>query len=166
MIYKLTLLKDLPHENAGFTFFVKGNQCLHDGNGWFELYGKYKEIYDIRRQNDWVKTEETNLIDDRPHLQTLFPDIRLYNLKEMLDTLGWEYQETNEGCNEIKCCGESVYLGGFVGAEHGYCKKCKKGFQDMTGFIPSGNATVSHIDYDKVQYDDGRIFSIDFLPWN
>ncbi len=34
MIYKLTLLRDLPEAKAGFDFYLRGGLASHDGEEW------------------------------------------------------------------------------------------------------------------------------------
>lgn len=108
------------------------------------------------------------MLDNKPALQTLFPDTKLYNLREMLIELGWEYEDEETGAKNIKCCGEPVSLGGWFGVEYGCCNKCGKGFQDMTGVLPAGNSAAGLIDVEKYNIDDGRVYSIDknYRPWS
>jgi len=97
-------------------------------------------------------------------LQELFPDKKLMTVGECIKALNWktEYPEGDErGTGKITCdCGETVKMGGWVGAEYAWCPKCHKGMQDVTGILPSKHSgVVLHIDYDKVEIpEDGRVW--------
>lgn len=101
---------------------------------------------------------------DKVPLQDLFPDYQLMTVRECLGELGWAYEDEKEGPKNVKCCGELVYVGGWVGPEHAHCKVCDKGIQDVTGILPhpamkDGAGVCQHIDYDKTEIpEDGRVW--------
>jgi len=96
-------------------------------------------------------------------LQEVFPEYTLMTVNECIKELEW-ISENDESSNEtgpITCsCGTQVKVGGWVGHEHAWCPNCHKGMQNMTGLLPTGNASGGHIDFDKITVpEDGRIWA-------
>lgn len=83
-------------------------------------------------------------------LQEKFPDIKLYTIHGILDEFGWEYEQHEDGIRNVRCCGENVFMGGFIGTEYVYCEKCGKGTQDITGFHILGNSYGGFPELDDV----------------
>jgi len=96
----------------------------------------------------------------KPTLQEVVNRGLLYTAKECLDHLGWTYQETEEGFENIHCsCGATTRGDGWFGTNYMYCPDCEKGMADMTAILPGGNSWVTVIDPDKVEVPaDGRIW--------
>jgi len=99
----------------------------------------------------------------KKRLQELFSNKKLMTVEECIKMLNWktEYPEGDErGTGKIACdCGETVKIGGWVGPEHAWCPKCHKGMQDVTGLLPAGKSSATHIDYDRVEIpEDGRFW--------
>jgi hypothetical protein len=143
MIYKLTLLKDLPEKNAGFTFFLKGGQASHDGEEWFSWISRepaYARIYQLFVENrkDWVLAEDSEIPDTRYELQDNFPDNKLMSFKEALDEQGFVYDESFYGINNIRCCGEQLKMLGATKADCIYCSHCGKAVQDAVNYLVWG----------------------------
>lgn len=89
-------------------------------------------------------------------LQEKFPDIELMTVMEILSKIGWEYEPTETGAKEIKCCGKDVTVGGFFGAEYAYCDKCGKSIKNITGVHRVSNSTVGIVNFDDVDDMDNE----------
>lgn len=168
MIECLTMLKETPTTPAGFTLYVRGTlvKSTERESDWREPIGSREvEVLDNRCRPEWVKVETCLLlVDDRPTLAELLKE-QLYTVFEMLEALGWTYVRAGEHyAKDIQCCGENVSIGGFLGPEHGECRKCGKSFDDMTGVLPAGRNTVGMIDINKYKVEDGRVFAIHIPP--
>ena len=101
----------------------------------------------------------------KPHLETAF-NTKLYTIEDALTAIGWTFEKKTGEYGKplyknIQCCGENVTLGGWVGTEYGYCKKCGKGVQLALGFLPAGRSAVGMIDGDKYDYSDGRVWMLE-----
>lgn len=99
-------------------------------------------------------------------LQEAFPNIKFYTAKEACEQVGFEfdYNEAEEEITNIRCCGQSVNIGGVFGADFAYCKKCGKRIQNITGFCPCGNAYGGFVDFKKnnIEYpQDNRVWFIE-----
>ena len=103
--------------------------------------------------------EGMSQIETKRPLQEAFQEHQLMTPKECFDALGWTYVETEGDFTDICCCGEKVTFSGWIGSEHAHCAKCHKGMQDVTGVLPSGNGTVTTVDFDRFEIpEDGRVW--------
>jgi len=148
MIYRLTLVKDLPEADNGFTFFIRGGLASHDGEDWFAWAGRepvYGRMYNLVKEGraEWVKIEETDLPDNSYELQDSFPDHHLLSFKEALDQLGFYYDESYNGINNIRCCDEQVKMLGVTKADCLYCANCGQAVQDAVNFLVWGLSDVA-----------------------
>lgn len=163
MVHKLTLLRDLPEMTAGYSFLVKGGETSDNGGeSWYSVGSTQRRFLDSRHKSDWVRHEPApDVADDRPHLSSIVGE-PLMTLREALDALGWAYDWSEDGAVNIRCCGDVVALEGICGADRGYCRKegCPKHMQDMRGMFWSGNSSMSSIDSDRYQCDDGRAWLV------
>lgn len=87
----------------------------------------------------------------------------LLTAHEAIIKLGWLYtvdRETGRPRDPCICsCGTQIKTGGWVGVEHAWCPNCGKGMQDVTGLLPAGTNTATHVDYDNViMPNDGRVW--------
>ena len=168
MVYKLTLLKDLPYISAGFSFYLRGKERSIDGERWGELLGKYKEIKKIQHLENWVKTEETDIKDVRPHLETLYPNETLYTLQEASGELGWEYEEEGTGIKNVKCCGREVEIFDVFGSVlEASCSVCGK---MLCNKIDTSKNVVTMIDFgalltnkQKERRGNSLLFILDYV---
>ncbi len=143
MIYKLTLVKDLPEAEAGFTFYLRGGLASHDGEEWFSWITRepaYARIYQlfVENRSGWVLIEESNIPDTRYELQDNFPNNRLVSFKEALDKQSFLYDESFHGINNIRCCGEQLKMLGATKADCIYCGNCGKAVQDAVNYLVWG----------------------------
>jgi hypothetical protein len=98
----------------------------------------------------------------KPTLQSFFNE-PLLTPEECFIKLAWTFEKFETGYKNITCCSEAVKAGGWFGAEHLYCNKCKKGMQDVTGILPASNLSVTCVDAATVQLpEDDRVW----LPLN
>lgn len=166
MIYRLTLIKDLPEAASGFYFYLRGGLASHDGEDWFSWMGReaiYGRMYHLFKNNrfEWVKIEETDLPDNSYDLQDTFPGNRLLSFKEALDELNFHYDESYYGVNNIRCCDEQVKMLGATKADCLYCANCGKAIQDSVNFLVWGLKDVSapHRTYNtEFRYDPYKKF--------
>lgn len=105
----------------------------------------------------------TSNAETKMTLQELLPDCELLTVAACIARLGWttEHPPSDErGTGTITCaCGSTVKVGGWFGTEHAWCPSCGAGMQDMTGMLPAGRSSASHIDYDKVTLpEDGAVW--------
>jgi len=143
MIYKVTLLQNLPEAEAGFTYYLRGGLASHDGEEWFAWNTRepvYARIYQLVREkrNDWVLVEETDIPDNSYNLQDNFPNNKLLSFKEALDEQGFLYDESLYGINNIRCCSEQLKMLGATKADCIYCSNCGKAVQDAVNFLVWG----------------------------
>lgn len=143
MIYRLTLLRNLPEAEAGFSFYLKGGLASEDGEDWFSWITRdsiYTRMYHLfwEERHDWVLVEDSNIPDNRYDLQDCFPDHRLLGFKEALDSQGFIYDESSYGINNIRCCGEQLKMLGATKADCIYCSNCGKGVQDAVNYLVWG----------------------------
>lgn len=96
-----------------------------------------------------------------PHLEELLGE-KLYTVPDGLKELGWEFTHDVEAqmYRNIKCCGQLVSIGGWVGAEHLHCRKCGKGMQDVLSYLPTGRGAAGLLKTDGYQWDDGRVWML------
>jgi len=166
MIYKLTLLKDLPEAEAGFTFLLQGGLASHDGEEWFSWITRepaYARIYQLFREkrSDWVLVEDSNIPDTRYELQHYFPNNRLVSFKEALDEQSFLYDESLYGINNIRCCGEQLKMMGATKADCIYCSNCGKAVQDAVNYLVWGLEDVEpprRAFFTEYSYDPYRKF--------
>jgi hypothetical protein len=100
---------------------------------------------------------------EKKTLQEVLPDCELMTVAGCIARLGWTTEREpsdSEGTGAITCrCGATVKVGGWVGPEHAWCPACGAGMQNMTGLLPAGSASASHIDYDAVLLpEDGAVW--------
>ncbi|WP_054692068.1 hypothetical protein [Syntrophomonas palmitatica] len=143
MIYKLTLLKELPESPAGFSFLLRGGLASHDGEEWFSwigregIYGRMYQLF-VDKRTDWIKIEESGISDNSYDLQDSFPNNLLLSFKEALDQQSFLYDENFNGINNIRCCNEQVKMLGASKADCIYCCTCGKAVQDAVNFLVWG----------------------------
>jgi len=82
-------------------------------------------------------------------------DLKVMNIKECLDSLGWDYTQSGESnYNNISCpCGGELEFRGFIGTEVIECLKCGKHMVDLFSPIQvtSGSCSVLNIsDYEII----------------
>jgi len=162
LIHRLTLLKDLPESEAGFTFYLRGGQASHDGEEWFAWMSRepiYNRMYHLFRdgREDWILVEEADIADNSYDLQETFPDRQLVSFKEALDELGFNYDESFYGINNIRCCqNEQVKMLGATKADCLYCGTCGNALQDAVNFLVWGLEDIkppTNIYFSQFRYD-------------
>ncbi len=161
MIFRLTLIKDLPEADRGFSFYIRGGLASHDGEEWFAWTGReaiYGRMYHLVKDQrfEWIQAEETDIPDNSYELQDNFPNHRLLSFKEALDELGFQYDESYYGINNIRCCGEQLKMLGLTKADCLYCSNCGKAVQDSVNFLVWGlsDVTAPHRTYNiEFHYD-------------
>jgi hypothetical protein len=166
MIYKLTLLRDLPEADAGFTFYLRGGLASHDGEEWFSWITRepvYARIYQLlgEKRDDWVLVEDSGLADTGYEWQAHFPNNRLVSFKEALDEQNFLYDESLYGINNIRCCGEQLKMLGATKADCIYCSNCGKAVQDAVNYLVWGLKDVDaprRAYFTEFSYDPYRKF--------
>lgn len=160
MVERFTLLKDLPWQDAGATLLVKGGRVSRDnGETWEKPCSRAQELLELRNRTGWVRVEPTDVVDDRPHLETLVGK-PLLKLRDALVALGWSFEDTPDSAINIRCCGQPVKLEGIIGVDRGYCVSCEKAIFDASGFQWAGRSSMGLIDPDNYQANDGRTWLI------
>jgi len=132
---------------------LRGNKYSVDGECWDEMYGNYKLVKNIQHLKKWVKAEEAEIKDDRPHLETLSPNEKLFTIQDVFKEIGWDYSELDGGMEngKVKCCGQPVEVWDLLGcAISAKCTVCGKEIENK-GFSA---------DFDEVQCDDKRFWVI------
>ena len=166
MIYKLTLLRDLPEAKAGFDFYLRGGLASRDGEEWFSwvtrepIYARLYWLY-VEKREDWVLVEESDIPDTRYELQDNFPNNRLVSFKEALDEQGFLYDESFNGINNIRCCDEQLKMLGATKADCIYCSNCGKAVQDAVNYLVWGLKDVQaprRAYFTEFSYDPYRKF--------
>ena len=84
-------------------------------------------------------------------------DYEVMTLIDCMKALGWQYKETDEQYENIKCsCGEDVEINGFIGVEVLSCPKCSKRILDITTPMPQSKVTVDLIDLDMYEVEEDK----------
>lgn len=170
MVEKLTLLRDLPIVNAGYSFYLCGERTFEflpfrpqdrpiSEKDWHGQTDLQKFVIRCREKEGWVKVEkaEDGFVDWRPHLEELVPERfrPLLGVVDLLDKLGWEHEELLN----VRCCGELVVINTSLGCtDNGHCSKnCGKGFINFTGLMIDGS--VARFIDKTYHVDDLRMYA-------